>query len=609
MITKINNKIAIGVVTFLLPLSSFLFLSCEDFFEQDSDYIIYADQEHLNSHVDTLYSMTGILNQLQLLADRTILLGEVRGDLVTITNDAPAAVRQIAEFNVDDDNIYNSPRDYYTVINNCNYFITHADTALRNNRDEYIFMREFAAVKAIRAWTYLQLALNYGEVRYVTQPILTKQDADNENAYPMLGIEALCDELIKDLTPLVPAYANEYPSYLEIGGVDTRFCYFPIYVMLGELNLWAGHYREAALAYYRYISSRNGTNSVYPTGTSATYWTRSHFLYNIWLSPNYALGYGETYSSDAELITMIPISKEYDSVPNPHFNQLRPLYNTVYASNERVSLVPSQSLKNISAAQNYFIKTKLNIEALKYDTLQAPKTMDAELVGDLRYNYWVVTTDNYLDSNNDRIYGQAIRKFSSRNVHIWRRQMVYLHMAEALNRAGYPRFAYKILQEGVNNRNIGTDVLAYYTTAADSAYINQFHFNPNSYILTSEENLMSGQRYTQQGLHSRGSGDAWVDTTYVFPTFTTGDTLSQQIDSIERMILTEGALEFAFEGLRYYDLVRMALRRNDPAFLADRVYGRRGSQNTATVKSEIKKDLYDKNNWFLNWNGKIGLSK
>jgi len=29
----------------------------------------------------------------------------------------------------------------------------------------------------------------------------------------------------------------------------------------------------------------------------------------------------------------------------------------------------------------------------------------------------------------------------------------------------------------------------------------------------------------------------------------------------------------------------------------------------ATMKSEIKKDLYDKNNWFLNWNGKIGLSK
>ena len=609
MITKIYNKIAIGVVTFLLPLSSLVFSSCSDFFDQDSDYIIYADQEHLNSHVDTLYSMTGILDQLQLLADRTILLGEVRGDLVTVTNDAPADVRQIAEFNVDDDNIYNSPRDYYTVINNCNYFITHADTALKNNRDEYIFMREFAAAKAIRAWTYLQLALNYGEVRYVTQPILTKQDADNEEAYPLMDIVTLCDELINDLQPLVPAYASEYPSYLSIAGVDTRFCYFPIYIMLGELNLWAGHYREAALAYYRYISTRNGTNSVYPTGTAASYWNRYHFLYNIWLSPNNALGFGETYTSDAELITMIPISKEYDSVPNPHFNQLRSLYNTVYASNERVSLVPSQSLKDVSAAQNYFIKTKLNSEALKYDTLQAPKTMDDELVGDLRYNYWVSTTNNYLDSNNDRIYGQAIRKFASRNVHIWRRQMVYLHMAEALNRAGYPRFAYKILQEGVNNKNIGTDVLAYYTTAEDSAYINQFHFNPNSYILTSEENLMSGQRYTQQGLHNRGSGDSWVDTTYVFPTFTTGDTLSQQIDSIERMIVTEGALEFAFEGLRYYDLMRVAMHRNDPAFLADRVYGRRGSQNTATVKSEIKKDLYDKNNWFLNWNGKIGLSK
>ena len=244
-----------------------LFTSCEDFFEQESYHVIFADKDHLGNAVDTIYSVTGIMDKMQILADRTILLGELRGDLVSLTDYAPANVRQIAEFNVDDDNIYNSPRDYYAVINNCNYFIAKADTALKNNRNQYIFMREFAAVKAFRAWTYLQLALNYGQVRFVTKPILTKQDADRETDYPMLEIAPLCDELINDLKPLVPEYATEYPSYGSIAGVDTRLSYFPLYILLGELNLWAGHYGEAALNYYKYISHRNGLNRYYATDT------------------------------------------------------------------------------------------------------------------------------------------------------------------------------------------------------------------------------------------------------------------------------------------------------------------------------------------------------
>ena len=52
--------------------------SCEDFFTQESDDVIYASDDHLNSAEDSIYSVTGILTKLQTLADRTILLGELR---------------------------------------------------------------------------------------------------------------------------------------------------------------------------------------------------------------------------------------------------------------------------------------------------------------------------------------------------------------------------------------------------------------------------------------------------------------------------------------------------------------------------------------------------
>ena len=174
--------------------------SCSDFFEQDSERIIYADDSHLNNATDTLYSVAGILGKLQALADRTILLGELRGDLVDINKNTSADLRNVALFNIDDNNAYNKPSDYYAVINNCNYYIANADTALKNNRNEKIFMKEYTAVKGIRAWTYLQLALNYGKVPFVTEPILTKEQAERD--YPQQDLQYICEWLIKDIQPL-----------------------------------------------------------------------------------------------------------------------------------------------------------------------------------------------------------------------------------------------------------------------------------------------------------------------------------------------------------------------------------------------------------------------
>ena len=206
--------------------------SCSDFFDQESDHVIYADKDHLNNATDTIYSVTGIMNKMQVIADRTILLGEVRGDLIDINEYTSSDLRDVALFNIGDDNMYNSPRDYYAIINNCNYYIAKADTSLINNRNENIFIREYAAVKAFRAWTYLQLVLNYGSVPFVTEPILTKAEADA--VYPRKNIQEVCEYFIKDIEP----YATvETPNYGSIRSNDSKLFYFPIYILLGDLNL------------------------------------------------------------------------------------------------------------------------------------------------------------------------------------------------------------------------------------------------------------------------------------------------------------------------------------------------------------------------------------
>jgi hypothetical protein len=76
---------------------------------------------------------------------------------------------------------------------------------------------------------------------------------------------------------------------------------------------------------------------------------------------------------------------------------------------------------------------------------------------------------------------------------------------------------------------------------------------------------------------------------------------------VDSLILNEGALEFAFEGTRYYDLMRYALRQPNPgATMAKFIYGRRGESRRGEMQGVIRQNLHDRNSWFLKWNGKIG---
>ena len=479
---KINNKISKakawtkGALPLCLTACMTLFTSCADFFEQDSNMVVFADKDHLNDATDSIYSVIGILNKLQAVADRTVLLGEARADLVDLTANANADLRDVALFNIGDDNKYNQPRDYYAVINNCNYFIKNVEDSLKNNRNEYVFLRELAAVKAVRAWTYLQLALNYGSVPFYTEPLLTKEESERE--YPRVDVKYICDYFIKDLAPYTE---QSLPGYGTIKSLDSRFFFFPINVLLGELYLWRGNgpsdYKNAAICYYNYIATRNGTNSTYPTGTSFIQWNTN---YSNWMNSYTDLRYGWQNNSESwsagELITMIP----GDSIRSEgNYSELRTIFNTTSDNDYKASLTPSKAMIDLSASQTY---CHLFANGSRVDTLYAPSTLTNYMAGDLRlWGMWGTSDNSVNDVTGDRYTSQTVYKFSTRNIHIYRRTMLWLHMAEALNAAGYPRFAYAILSKGVNNRVIEEDVIPYYR--ADSTFLRQFDFPTSRYVL------------------------------------------------------------------------------------------------------------------------------
>ena len=535
------------------------FSSCS---ETDSDFVAFVEDDQLNSPNDTVYSLMGIVNKLQAVADRTILLGELRGDLTALTDHALLDLQDVANFTVAPGNAYNNARDYYGIIQNCNYFLAHADTAL-TKRGVKVFEKEYAVVKAYRAWTYLQLAINYGSVPFFTEPILAEKDADPAK-YVHYDVKQIANYFIDDLAPCVDV---DFPDYGSVGGVNSRRFYIPVRVLLGDLCLWAERYGEAARYYHDYLT-RQG--NVHPTGKAAVRWMSYEFDT---MEDNYAA----QFSSSEEVLTILPMeTEEYDGI----VSRLRDVFTSTADNNYYYQATHSVAYDELSRQQRYVLVYNDPVSQLP-DTVSPPEAMvyqNESQRGDLRQQSIYTLRSQASASTAQSSVRQMCYKYPSTHVNLYRLQHVYLRYAEALNRAGYPESAFAVLKYGLNKYNIERYISERERTAAGDLLA----FSEYTFL---RENTM--------GIHSRGAGNAEADVTYMIPE------LASHADSIlyvEDKICDEMALETAAEGLRYYDLMRLSLHRNDPTYLAGKVARRNGAANYDAALFSL---LSDQKNWYL----------
>lgn len=548
----------------LMMFGAMLLPSCSDMLDTDSDLVEFEKDNKLNTPTDSLYSVMGIVYKMQSIADRTLLLGEVRGDLVKTTYSASTDLKNLSLFDVSGDNTYNKISDYYAVINNCNFFLAHADTTL-TRRGRKIFRSEYAAVKAYRAWTYLQLAQIYGKVPLITKPLMSEKEAEKEKNKPYSDMNAICEYFINDLTPYVDV---PEPQYRSIGNVDSRTLFIPVRVMLGDLCLWSGKYKEAAQWYHDYLTQKNEEHAV---GNTRIQWIYTGGLFNSYID-------GYAFSIDNYVVTSIPMEEQkFDGI----VSDLDNIFNSSSENNYYFQVAPSDALLNLSAKQTYCFEYRNDA---KIDTIFVPEQQGL-LRGDLRlksyYQQISVVKDIYSDYAD---IGQGILKISSNSVALYRIPLIYLRYAEALNRAGYPQSAFAILKYGLYsdmmNEHIDSVELA---EAGNLVTFDKNYFNESNTI----------------GIHSFGSGDSYANDRYAMPVPATAlasraDSVAYQIPLVEDLIVDEMALETAFEGYRYYDLMRIAMHRNDPSYLAERIAMRDGKKNQSLFDKLMNKD-----NWYL----------
>ena len=533
--------------------------------ETDSSLVEFEEENNFDQPSDTVYSVMGIIKKMQVIADRTVLLGEIRSDLTRLTDHASTDLQELANFEATAENVYNNARDYYAIIQNCNFYIARADTSIKK-RNQSIFLKEYAVVKAYRAWTYMQLALNYGKVPFFTQPLLTEKEAD-VNLYEKYDIKQIANFFIDDIKDYVD---TDYPSYSSIGGMNSTRFFIPVRALLGDLCLWAGRYQEAAQYYHDYITALNRS---LPIGVNSVTWVDKQF--NSILS-----SYNTLFNrSNSETLTFIPMEdEEYDGT----ISYLDDVFNSTEDNNYYNQATYSQALLDLSSAQRYTMVVT-DVTTQLQDTISPADTLAYESQlqrGDLRL-YSVITTRSVGESTTTdySTIRQTNAKVSTNSVNIYRLAHVYLRYAEALNRAGYPNAAFAVLKYGLYPSTVQQYVPEEERTqAGDLLTFSQYQFSRDNTI----------------GIHSRGCGTANADTTYAIPATLTDK--NAIIEYVEDLIIDEMALEECFEGQRLYDLMRVALRRGDNTYLARRIASRNGSNN---FNDDLYQRLSTEANWYL----------
>ncbi len=472
------------VIYILVACFATSIVSCEDMLTPSSDRHSYEVGQ------DTLYSYWGILRSLQNVAERYVVLGECRGELVSGTAYLSDTIQAILNFDMesatDGSCRYLQASDYYHVINSCNAYLAYYDSTLVTGTKEPYMAREAAQVQAIRAWVYLQLVQVYGKVPFYTEPLLSTDEIDhfwNNGEHPTADADNLADLLVGELEEAATVEMTYgYPQYQSYGYTYT-VCHstkamIPINLILGDLYLTKGDKascERAAQYYHNYLSANQGMSEVTAGGalpygyayygykpegaTETTY--REQGSYVPWTETG-------AQSTTAESITAIPSStnKLWGTV----LRGVNELYGysadiSVRTSAEdtvttaSVTLTPQYDKKQIAASDAYYDlcgaqQFEMYI-GTDYDALTSQNLQVDPNVGDAR-QYWVqdvrqtysnglTNTEKFITKQNPD--GQFTTVFPM----IYRKSQVWLRFAEALCGAGYPSYAFAILKDGLCN--------------------------------------------------------------------------------------------------------------------------------------------------------------
>jgi hypothetical protein len=542
---------------------------------------VEADR-HYNNFNDADNAILGIYGKLMGLVDRVIVLNELRADLMTITQNATVDQTAISNHTAAAGNEYCDVAPFYEVILNCNDALTNFDRMKQENKlSPADYSYRYADVATVRCWVYLQLAVHFGSVPYIADPLQTVFDVQDLAKFPAKSLDEMIETLISCMEALpTTELSTESPLYsvADADGYDMRLLFLNKKAMLGDLYLWADRYVDAAAQYYALI---NEAERKHYSGSEKYAYKVDGWVWDASNEPQFQICYARYKSLDISSFR----NKWKEMFARQSTNsELKREMITMWSYNARFA--PQYPLIELFANTGKG-KYQLKPTAWAIDSLwEAQVQRDNNFVFDGRgressfdwvngepvvikylYDYYSQTTDDnrtihlqYNDVQNELV--QQGRWF------VYRAGLLHLRYAEAANRATYCDLARCLLNNGVRefydwSKEDGSsrsdkEGVQYsgYRPLADSLFSEPY---PAPFYLDGRQNdnpyLYLRQPWRDNyGIRRR----AWVQNVSL-------PSLPAQLDSIiwiEEALIREAALECGFEGHRWGDLLRVARRKN-----------------------------------------------
>ncbi|NQU85758.1 MAG: RagB/SusD family nutrient uptake outer membrane protein [Mariniphaga sp.] len=570
-----------SLISIFIIIIAFIFNSCEDFFNPNQDLIITEDElfDDWYEYRSVEMGLYALQNQL---VEQIIILGELRADMLTITPNADADLIAIYNFNITKENKYASPTNFFKLISACNNLIH----ILQREHPEVIepespvtnYDRLYGEVICMRAWAYFNAVLIYGKVPYIHESLVTINEIEDfvsstgtyiDSVYIEFGIDGyhnvdtilnkqiVLEKQLMDLDVVLDMFIGQLENDVKVVGVNHSINNKDIsweilvwntwawHALLGKLYMYQGDLGRAAF-HFEKIMYNNTQNLRYQLDGTFSYgnWQRifstldnTEHIFTLWFDKDnfQKNGLQDLFESRA-----------------PHNYMLKP-------SIQGLRIWEYSNDRNRGAGESYsFIKGGNYFDQLSESQLQEVRR--------LRQRRDYESADIIIEGYDTVVYKYSLGKGTFDDdayFNIYRAAEIHLDLAEI-----YTYWAFE------DRGNVRT-----YTLNA----LNILNDGSNYYISSSRP---------QMGVRGR-VGLRGIDLNRL-----ENGNLAAKQEYLDQRILEERGRELGFEGKRFYDLMRISKRLNNPWFLANKVAAKYPSGGK---RNQIRAFLADENNWYIHY--------